>query len=811
MPVRASGSRLWLTAAICTALVLGGCGGAESRKAKHIEKGQAFLDAGNFEKARVEFRNAMQISPNDSEARYENGVVDEKLGNVRQAAAFYQGAIDSNAENVRARAALARLYAMSGAPDKALELLTPGFAKYPDDAELLTVRAAARMQLKDTSGALADAERAVQIAPANEDSISVLAGIYKAQGQTDKAQTLLDDAIKKHPNTIDLRLVLAQLDSSLGKTAEVEALLLDLVRLKPAEKAHRLRLAQFYAHTDQIDAAEKVLRDGVKALPDERDIKTALIDFLAARRSHEIAEQELAALISESPKDYELKFVQASFYEQGKEYQKAEAVYRDVIASAKVEGPGITARDRLAALRVLLNDIPGAEKLIAEVLAESPRDDDALILRGNLAIAEKDPRTAIADLRSVLRDQPNSIGVMRALARAHLANGEPVLAEETMRRAVEANPKDAAASLDFAQLLAQLGKPDQAKPVIEALIKQQPNNMQALDVEFKVAAATKDVATARASADAMVALQPKSGIGFYYQGEIAESNNRLDEALRLYTTASDLQPASAEPLQAITRVLVNLKRLPDALKRLDETSARYPTESFAPNLEGELLVSVQRSAESLPEFKTAIDRDPKWWVPYRNLAIAQSIANKNNGDAIATLRAGIGRASNPEPLEAELASLYERNGKVDDAIQVYEAALRQNPKSDATANNLAMLFVTYKKDAHSLDRAKELSARFAASDNASFLDTYGWVLYKRGETAAAIAALQNSVTKAPDQPILLYHLGMAQVLAGQDAAARDNLTRSLNSGKRFLGMDEAKATLDKLAKDAPAGSAPSKS
>jgi len=298
MPVRASGSRLWLTAAICTALVLGGCGGAESRKAKHIEKGQAFLDAGNFEKARVEFRNAMQISPNDSEARYENGVVDEKLGNVRQAAAFYQGAIDSNAENVRARAALARLYAMSGAPDKALELLTPGFAKYPDDAELLTVRAAARMQLKDTSGALADAERAVRIAPANEDSISVLAGIYKAQGQTDKAQTLLDDAIKKHPNTIDLRLVLAQLDSSLGKTAEVEALLLDLVRLKPAEKAHRLRLAQFYAHTDQIDAAEKVLRDGVKALPDERDIKTALIDFLAARRSHEIAEQELAALIS---------------------------------------------------------------------------------------------------------------------------------------------------------------------------------------------------------------------------------------------------------------------------------------------------------------------------------------------------------------------------------------------------------------------------------------------------------------------------------------------------------------------------------
>jgi tetratricopeptide (TPR) repeat protein len=80
-------------------LLVAGCGGAESRKAKHLEKGQAFLAAANFEKARVEFRNALQITPTDSEARYENGIVDEKLGNIREAAQFYQGALDANADN----------------------------------------------------------------------------------------------------------------------------------------------------------------------------------------------------------------------------------------------------------------------------------------------------------------------------------------------------------------------------------------------------------------------------------------------------------------------------------------------------------------------------------------------------------------------------------------------------------------------------------------------------------------------------------------------------------------------------------------
>jgi hypothetical protein len=39
--------------------------------------------------------------------------VDEKLGNPREAAQFYQGAIDTSPDNLRARTALGRLYAMS--------------------------------------------------------------------------------------------------------------------------------------------------------------------------------------------------------------------------------------------------------------------------------------------------------------------------------------------------------------------------------------------------------------------------------------------------------------------------------------------------------------------------------------------------------------------------------------------------------------------------------------------------------------------------------------------------------------------------
>jgi tetratricopeptide (TPR) repeat protein len=789
-------------AAICAAsmvLCVSGCGGAQARKAKHLAKGQTYLAAKNFEKARIEFQNALQIAPLDAEARFELGVVDEKLDKPREAAQFYQGTIDVKPDHVGARTNLARLYLFAGAPDRALDLIVPALEKHPDDPDLLTVRAAARLQQKNMADAQADAERAVQLAPTNENAVAVLAGLYSLTGARDKAQTLLEQAIQKIPDTVDLRLVLAELYSQENRAADSEALLLKLVELQPAEKAHRLRLAQYYTRANQLDAAENTLRQAVKALPAEHQLKLSLIDFLAARRSREVAEKELQGMIAAQPADTELTFALARFYENAQLTLKAEAVYQGVIDKEKLEPAGLSARNRLAALLAQRNDAAGALALVNAVLSKSPRDDDALTLRGDLSLAKQDPRAAIADLRAVLRDQPNAIGVLRNLARAHLANGEPAVAEETMRHALEANPKNPALQIEFAKLLSELGKPEQAKPIIAEVVKQNPDNLEALDTEFRVGLATKDFVTAKTAADGILAIRPKLPRGYFFEGLIAEADNRADDALRWYAQAADLQPDASEPLQAQVRVLVNAKRIPEALKRLDEVTARFPNMSFALNLKGNLLASNGRYAEARDAFTQAIARTPKWWPPYRGLAYTQ-LDSKDPAAAIETLRAAKSVVEQRDALGAELATMLERQGKPEEAIGEYEEIVRGYPRSEIAANNLAMLLATYKKDAASLDRAKELSARFANSANPSYLDTYGWVLFKRGEAAASVPILARVVEKAPNAVVPRFHLGMAQSQAGDNLDARDNLTRAVNSGAQFTGLDEAKSTLDKLAK-----------
>src|SRR5258707_864659 len=56
----ARGSQL-LVAVIALSCTLGGCGGAQSRYESHMKRGQAYLDQGDYSKANVEFRNALQI------------------------------------------------------------------------------------------------------------------------------------------------------------------------------------------------------------------------------------------------------------------------------------------------------------------------------------------------------------------------------------------------------------------------------------------------------------------------------------------------------------------------------------------------------------------------------------------------------------------------------------------------------------------------------------------------------------------------------------------------------------------------------
>jgi tetratricopeptide (TPR) repeat protein len=794
------------TAIVAVAVASAACSSGEARKAGYLERGEKYFAEANYDKARIEARNALQIDPNYVEARYLAGRVAEKKGEIREAAGSYQAVLDANPKFNQARAALARLFLFAGLPDKSMELIEAGLKDDPQNAALLTVRGAVQAQRGLLPAALEDAEAAEKIAPNDEFTISLLASLYKQSARLDKAIETIDRGLKNLPKNVELRIVLADLEASRQNFAAVEQQLKQVVTLEPKNYAHRARLARFYLSRKDLPKAEATWRDTIVALADDKsdgkpgDIapRLALLDLLWSQRGEEAGLQEIQGLLAKDADNAELKLAIGGYLERQGKAEQAEKLYQEVAKADDKDPQGLSARTRLASLYLKRNDAPRAQALIDEVLEDNPRDNDALILRANLAMQKGDTSTAITDLRAVLRDQPNATPVQRALAQAHLQNNEVALAEETLRSALQSNPSEIPTRKALAQLLLQQGKADQARQILEPVAGMQAMNddPEILDAQFKAQLATKDFVAAQQTADKVQQLRPKAAMGWYYAGIVAEAQRSLELARQNYEKALELQPQVNEPLTALVRLDAIAKDNKGALARLATAIERTPNNAVAHNLRGELLIAERQPEAAIAAFEKATEYAPDWWLPYRGLALAE-LSQKQNDAAIAAFQRGIERTRAPG-LSVELAALHERAGKPDEAIKVYEQWVSREPKALLARRNLAMLLLNYRADQASVQRATQLADSLANSNEPTMLETRGWARYKNGDFQGAVNLLRDAAANSKESATVRYHLGMAQLRAGDKAGARESLQAALDHGKPFFGIDEARATLDQL-------------
>jgi len=779
-------------------LVLVACGGPEERKSKYRLRAQEYIQEGNFPKARVALRNVLKIDPKDAEAYFLYAQVEEKERNWRNAFANYQRVVELAPEHDRALIRLGKFYLEARMTDKALEMATAVLTKQPDHVQGQALKIAVSAVTGHLPEATSEAEVLVAGHPGDPETVLLLATLYAAQEQLDKSESILRQAVVDHPENLDVLDGLASILAKRGNVPAAEETYRKIVALEPRVYDHRVRLAKFYDDHKAYGKAEAVLREAIQLEPDNDLRRLTLAEYLLLHGQPDQVEAVLVEAQRAMPHSVKIQFALGKVYEERGKIEQARSVYEAVRNEYKKEPSGLDALVKLAALDWSAGKEVEAERKLQEVLRENPRSAEGLLLQGKIALARNQGKEAIQAFRSVLRDQPDLVEGHLLLGQAHGMVGEIDLARESFDRAIALDPARTQAHVYLATLDVSTGRAKEAKQRLELVLAREPNNVQALGMLFRLQLEERDWANTEQTLKRLRAAGANQAVADLSEGALYQAQQQWEAASAAFERAHKAVPNAPEPLVALVQLDSRRGNVGKAQARLEEILAKDSRHPYGHGLLGELLMVKGDTAAAESHFVIATQVNATWTMPWIHLATLK-LRSKKTDEGVTWLRQGI--QANPESGELRLllATTLTEQGQVDQAISEYEAILKKTPDAVLAANNLAALLADRKSDRQSLDRAFALTRNFErVAPNPVFLDTLGWVQFKLGHNDEAIRIMQQALAKAPDHPVLNYHLGVIYAKAGRTGDAKPLLEKAVKAGRPFGGLEEAKTTLAEL-------------
>lgn len=777
--------------------LLAGCGGVEERKAEYLGRGQKYFEETNYDKARVEFKNVLQIDPKAAKPYFYLGQIEESKQNWREAFGLYSKAVELDAGNLEAKIKLAKFYMLAQQPEKVAELLDIVLKAAPEHIEGRVLKAALANFKGDAASAIAELTGIVSQNPSQAEVFLVLAGLHAQEKHLDEAEKVLQRGLAENPGNPALQTSLAKLSVQLKKPEKAEELLKQLIDRQPEQLEHRTTLAGFYIQQQRLDDAERVYREAIRVSAKDANRYLPLVEFLVRRGKGEDAVAELSKAIADNPKASVLRFGLANLHEARGETGKAESVYRDIVALDERAPDALKAKNRLAVLSLAQGREDEALKTVGEVLAESPQDNQALLLQGRIALSRKDAQKAIASFRSVLKDQPDAAEVLNLLAAAHLLDGKPALAQESLEKAVAVDPKDFASRKNLVEFFVRQKNFQSALDKSDEFLKANPQSLDGLNLKADVLAVSDKPADLESLLKRIKADFPDDPMAAFRLGKLYVGQKKYDAALAEYEYSLRKSRNDYEPLKAIMGVYLEMRQPDQALARIKKTLSENPEHATAYQLLAMYDFSQKQEGEGIRDLNKAIEKNPRWPVPYVNLGAYYEQQGRKDA-AVETYLKGVSALPAEAGFHMSLARVYEASGDHGNAIKQYEAVLKDHPNNLLAVNNIASLLSLDANDKTGLVRALNLAKRFESTEEPEFVDTLAWIYYQMGYFDKALPLQTKAVAKAPETPIFQYHLGMIQLKRGDSSVAKEHLRKAIESGKGFTGLDEAKKTLERL-------------
>lgn len=516
----------------------------------------------------------------------------------------------------------------------------------------------------------------------------------------------------------------------LGNADDAIAILRQLLSKDPQNHAVAYELTRLYYEKGSLSQAKQYGEIAVRLNPKNEWYHIYLAETKAEMGDYIGAAASYEQLTKEFPKAFDYYYDWAYMLTRARKYQEALNAYKELEK------------------KIGLND---------ELLLQK----QSLLLRLN-RVSE-----AAADVEKMIKEYPDDFRYYGMLGELYESNRMFDKAIDAYQKLLELAPENATALSALANLYRSKG--DQKK-YIELL--KRVFSSKVTDIDTKI-----------------LTFIP------FIEALIADST-RGEEVLQMADLILEVHPEDPKALAARADVLLNMDRRPEAREaymaavEMGECPMTVWFQLFSVLYEDSEFELLKRYAA------LGMEKNPDEPVPalYKGFACQQL---KDYYCAVQAFRAGAELADFNLNLKSQFLtsmgdSYYELNDP-ERSDSAYEASLELDPNNAYTLNNYAYHLA---ERGEKLEKAERMSKRslLFQEDNPSFLDTYGWIMYKMKKYDAAKKyieqALQLSDNK--DRTILLDHLGDVLYRLGKVDDAVEKWKKALESAEKDRDKIEIK-------------------
>lgn len=506
-------------------------------------------------------------------------------------------------------------------------------------------------------------------------------------------------------------------------------LLQHCLAIDPSAPSALYEISQYYLFLKQIPQGQAALEAAVENEPDNYWYNQALVGLYQQQKQKDKAIGLLEAMSVRFPEKTESLFSLLDLYNQAEDYDKV-----------------ITTLNRLE------DKIGKSEQLTME--------------KFRIYLQKKDNKSAFQEIESLVNEYPLDMRYQVVLGDVYMQNGKKQEAFDTYKKVLSTDPDNVMARLSLASYYDEIGEKELYKLQLDSLLlnKKIPSEAK-LNVMRQVIAQNE-----QAGADSTQVIT--------IFDRILQQDPDDDQIPMLYSQylwAKNMKESSVPVLERVLQI--------------------DPTNKAARMMLLEIAVQKEDFEQVIKICEPGVEATPDALEFYFYLAIAYNQAERGD-DVLALSKKALEHvtADTKKEIVADFYTImgdaYHTKGMMDEAYNAYDSALVYNPVNIGALNNYAYYLSVEKRD---LDKAEEMSYKTvkAEPNNATYLDTYAWILFVKGNYAEARIYIDNAMKADGDKSdVVVEHCGDIYYMTGDVDGALKYWQQSLDMGNQSKTLKE---------------------